>query len=61
MDPRVVIYAFQAMISNLAIYKNVMKKMDFVTTKELCYNCANIFVKGLCRKTDGQDSPAAQT
>jgi AcrR family transcriptional regulator len=47
MNPRVVIYAYQAMISNLAIYKNVMKKMEFVSTEELSRHCAVIFVKGL--------------
>lgn len=61
MNPLVVIYAYQAMISNLAIYKNVMKKMDFVTSRELCRDCANIFVEGLCHQTDGRGSPAAET
>jgi AcrR family transcriptional regulator len=47
MDPRVVIYAYQAMVSNLAIYKNVMKKMEFVTADELSRSCAAIFMAGL--------------
>ena len=47
MDPRVLIYAYQAMISNLAVYKNVMKKMDFVTIADLSRDCARIFLEGV--------------
>lgn len=47
MDPRVIIYAYQAMISNLAIYKNVMKQMDFVTIEDLSSDCALIFLGGV--------------
>ncbi len=47
MDPRTIIYCYQAMISNLAIYKNVMKKMDFIEIKELSENCARIFISGI--------------
>jgi hypothetical protein len=47
MDPRVIIYAYQAMISNLAIYKNVMKQMNFVTIADLSRDCARIFLEGI--------------
>ncbi len=47
IDSRTIIYAYQAMISNLAIYKNVMKKMDFVSIEELSRDCARIFLEGL--------------
>lgn len=47
MEPRVIIYAYQAMISNLAIYKNVMKQMDFVTIADLSRDCARIFLDGV--------------
>ena len=47
MDPRVIIYAYQAMISNLAIYKNVMKQMEFVTISDLSRDCARIFLEGV--------------
>ena len=47
MDPRTVIFCYQAMISNLAIYKNVMNQMDFVSIEELSNECARIFLKGI--------------
>ncbi len=47
MDPRTLIYCYQAMISNLAIYKNVMKRMDFVTIEDLSRTCAEIFLQGI--------------
>lgn len=47
MDSRVIIYCYQAMISNLAIYKNVMKTMDFVTIEALSDECARIFLDGV--------------
>lgn len=47
MDPRTVIYCYQAMISNLAIYKNVLGQMDFVTVEELSRDCARIFLDGI--------------
>jgi AcrR family transcriptional regulator len=46
-DPRTIIYCYQAMISNLAIYKNVMKRMDFVEVEDLSENCARIFLDGI--------------
>lgn len=52
MDPRLVVYAYQAMISNLAIYKNVLKQMEFVNNKELSLRCAEIFLEGLAGKKD---------
>jgi AcrR family transcriptional regulator len=47
LDPRTVIFCYQAMISNLAIYKNVMKQMEFVTVEELSHDCAKIFLEGI--------------
>jgi AcrR family transcriptional regulator len=47
MDPRTLIYCYQAMISNLAIYKNVLGQMDFVTLEELSQECARLFLEGV--------------
>lgn len=47
MDPRTIVFCYQAMISNLAIYKNVIKNMDFVTIEELSHDCATIFLRGI--------------
>jgi len=47
VDYRTVIYAYQAMISNLAIYKNVLKEMGFVSIDRLSSDCARIFLEGL--------------
>jgi len=47
IDPRTIIFAYQAMISNLAVYKNVMKKMDFLSIEELSRDCACIFLEGI--------------
>ncbi len=46
LDPRTIIFCYQAMISNLAIYKNVMKQMEFVTIEELSRECARMFLEG---------------
>jgi AcrR family transcriptional regulator len=54
INPQTVIYAYQAMVSNLAIYKNVMKKMDFVSIEELSRDCARIFLKGLVRSSEAE-------
>jgi AcrR family transcriptional regulator len=45
--PELVIHAYQAMISNLAIYKNVMRRMEFVSIEELSRECARIFLEGI--------------
>ena len=47
VDPRTVVYCFQAMVSNLVIYKNVLNQMDFVTIEQLSRDCARIFLEGL--------------
>ncbi|MBE9570138.1 MAG: TetR/AcrR family transcriptional regulator [Proteobacteria bacterium] len=47
MDHRTIIYAYQDMISNLAIYKNVLKEMEFVNIDELSRDCARIFLEGI--------------
>lgn len=52
MDYRTIIYAYQAMISNLAIYKNVLKEMEFVNIDELSRDCASIFLKGIGMSPD---------
>ena len=49
-DPRIIVFCYQAMIWNLVMYKNMMKKMDFVTEDELSRECARIFVEGLRAK-----------
>jgi AcrR family transcriptional regulator len=54
INPQTVIYAYQAMVSNLAIYKNVMNKMDFVSIEELSRDCARIFLKGLVRNSEAE-------
>ena len=35
------------MISNLAIYKNVLKEMEFVNIDELSRDCTRIFLEGI--------------
>jgi AcrR family transcriptional regulator len=47
VDPKTIIFSYQAMISNLAIYKNVMKQMEFITIEELSKDCARIFLDGI--------------
>lgn len=47
IDPRTLIYCYQAMVSNLAIYKNVLGQMDFVTAEALSRECALIFLEGI--------------
>jgi len=47
LDYRTVIFAYQAMISNLVIYKNVLKEMDFVSLEKLSSDCARIFLEGI--------------
>lgn len=58
MDPRTIIFCYQAMISNLAIYKNVMKRMEFVTVDALSEECARIFIQGVLagKETDGSQA-----
>lgn len=55
IDPRTLIYCYQAMVSNLAIYKNVLGQMDFVTSEELSRQCARIFLEGI-KETSGRPS-----
>jgi AcrR family transcriptional regulator len=55
MDPRVITYSYQAMVTSLAMYKGIFKKMDFVTVDELSKVCASIFLEGITSKDD--DSP----
>jgi len=47
MDPRVIIYGYQAMITNLAMYKGVLKQMEFVSVEQLSGDCARIFLEGI--------------
>jgi AcrR family transcriptional regulator len=47
IDYRTIIFAYQAMITNLGIYKNVMKNMEFVTIEQLSNDCAQIFLSGI--------------
>lgn len=46
MDYRTIIYAYQAMISNLVIYKNILNEMEFVSIEQLSRDCARIFLEG---------------
>jgi len=55
MDPRTIIFCYQAMISNLAIYKNVMKRMEFVTVDALSDECARIFLQGVLATEESDD------
>lgn len=50
-DPRIIVFCYQAMIWNLVMYKNMMKKMDFVTIEELSRECARMFVEGVKVRT----------
>ncbi len=50
IDPRTIIFCFQAMIVNLVMYKNMMKKMKFITIEELSSECARLFVEGISAK-----------
>jgi AcrR family transcriptional regulator len=52
MDPRVIIYSYQAMVMSLAMYKGVFNEMDFVTVDELSKSCASIFLKGILSTED---------
>ena len=47
IDYRTIIHAYQAMISNIAIYKNVLKGMKFTTIEKLSRDCARIFLDGI--------------
>ncbi len=47
MDPRVVVFAYQAMLFNLALYKHALGQMDFVDNESLARQCAAIFIEGL--------------
>jgi AcrR family transcriptional regulator len=52
MDPKVIIYCYQAMVTNLAMYKGVLNQMSFVTIEELSRNCAQIFLDGIRTEPD---------
>ncbi len=52
IDPRTIIFCYQGMISNLAIYKNVMKRMEFTTIDALSEECARIFLQGVVAQED---------
>jgi len=47
MDHRTIVYAYQAMISNLVVYKNVLNEMEFVDIDGLSSDCARIFLGGI--------------
>jgi hypothetical protein len=46
-DPRIIVYAYQAMIANLVLYKNILNEMDFVEIDTLSRECAHIFLEGI--------------
>lgn len=47
IHPLTIIFAYQAMISNLVIYKNVMRRMNHATVEDLSRDCARIFLQGI--------------
>ena len=49
IDYRTLIFSYQAMISNLAIYKNVLKEMEYIDIDELSGDCARIFLSGIAK------------
>lgn len=57
IDPRTLLFCYQAMITNLAIYKNVLRQMDFVTIEALSQECARIFLDGVKVGTDHLSEP----
>lgn len=50
VDPRTIIFAYQAMVSHLVVYKNVLKRMEFTSIEELSRDCAAIFIDGIRRR-----------
>ncbi len=50
---KTIIYAYQAMISNLAIYKNILNEMEFASIDELSRDCARIFLEGIIMPSGG--------
>ncbi len=60
MDYRTVIYAYQAMISNIAMYKNVLQGMKFITIEKLSRDCARIFLDGLAIAPEKKDAARAE-
>ena len=56
VDYRTIIYAYQAMISNLVIYKNILNEMEFVSIEQLSRDCARIFLEGLKNCTHEENS-----
>ena len=60
MAYRTMIYAYQAMISNLVIYKNILNEMDFVSIDELSRDCARIFLEGVLISPDAVPASAAR-
>jgi AcrR family transcriptional regulator len=47
VDPQVTVTAYQAMVMNLAVYKQVLGQLDYVSNQELALNCAGLFLNGL--------------
>lgn len=60
MAYRTIIYAYQAMISNLVIYKNILNEMDFVSIDELSRDCARIFLEGILISPDAVPASVAR-
>ena len=58
MDPRIIIYSYQAMVFNLAMYKGLFKEMEFVEVDELSKACATIFLRGISSGKRGAEEPS---
>jgi len=56
IDYRTIIYAYQAMVTNLVIYKNILNEMEFVGIEQLSRDCARIFLEGLKNRTPEENS-----
>jgi hypothetical protein len=50
IDPRAVVFAFQGMLNNLAIYEYALGHMDFISTADLAAPGAKLFLMGLTKR-----------
>jgi AcrR family transcriptional regulator len=49
VDYKTITFAYQAMVTNLAIYKNVKKQLEHISIDELSSSCARIFLNGILK------------
>jgi hypothetical protein len=50
INPRVVVFAFQDMLTNLAIYKHALGQIDFIPTANLAAQCGELFLMGVAKR-----------